>query len=168
MKKTVEKLVVPILVLLFTIFALNLIAQDKEQHRNMQQNKERIEAQKVAFITNRLDLSSAEAERFWPVYNDFKDELKAKQKTWRNKHDFKPNDIYEMSDTDAEEFAKDQLNHEQEMLNLRKGLITNMKGVISAQKIVMLLEAEKEFRVELMRKISHGRSTGVGRSEDRR
>ncbi len=62
----------------------------------------------------------------------------------------------------------DQLNHEQEMLDLRKGLITNMKGVISPQKILMLLEAEKEFRVELMRRVSHGRSTGVGRSEDRR
>lgn len=154
------------ILVVFTL-SYSLTAQNSNQHRNMQQNRERIEAQKVAFITNKLDLSSAEAEKFWPVYNDFKDEQKTKQKTWRDNHDIATEDIVKMSDVDAEKFAQDELNHEQEMLNVRKGLITNLKGVISPQKIVLLMGAEKEFRVELMRKVSHGRTHGEGRNDNR-
>lgn len=31
----------------------------------------RIEAEKIAFFTRRMDLSPEEAKLFWPVYNDF-------------------------------------------------------------------------------------------------
>jgi len=168
MKTLKEKSVTLIILFLLTVFVFDLQAQDKGQQRNMEQNKERIETQKVAFITDRLDLSVEEAEKFWPVYNNYKGSQKTKQKAWRDEHDFTSDEITNMTDNEADEFAKAQMGHEQEMLDLRKGLITNMKGVISPQKILMLLEAEKDFRVELMRKMSHGRGTGVGRSEDRK
>jgi len=169
MKKIAEKFSARVLLIamcLATVYTVN--AQEGGQNRDMQQNKERIEAQKVAFITNKLDLNSAEAEKFWPVYNDYFNQLKTKQKTWRDQHDFKPDDINKMSDAEASEFAEDQLNHEQEILDLRKDLITNLNGVISPQKILMLLDAEKEFRIELMRKVSHSRGIGEGRDENRR
>ena len=149
--------------MIFIMPVYNIQAQERQQHRNMQQNRERIEAQRVAFITDRLDLSSAEAEKFWPVYNEFKDKLKDKQQSWRKQHDFKPENIAEMTDLEAQEFAKAQLNHEQEMLNLRKELLANLNGVISPQKILMLFEAEKDFRVELMRRVSQGRGPGTGK-----
>lgn len=168
MKTLKGKSVTFIFLFVLTVFVFSLHAQDKGQHKNMEQNKERIEAQKVAFITDRLDLSVEEAEKFWPVYNNYKNSQKSKQKAWRDEHDFTPEEITNMTDNEADEFAKAQMNHEQEMLDLRKGLITNMKGVISPQKILMLLEAEKDFRVELMRKMSRGRGTGVGRSEERK
>ena len=33
--------------------------------------RERLQAQKVAFFTEKIDLTADEAEKFWPVYNDF-------------------------------------------------------------------------------------------------
>ncbi len=168
MKRTIRKISAIILVLFLIIFTNGLFAQGGGQHRNMPQNKEMIEAQKVAFITSKLDLNSAEAEKFWPVFNSYKDQQKSKQKAWRIDHDFTPEDIQKMTDSEADEFAKAQLLHEQEMLNLRKGLITDMQGVISPQKILMLLEAEKEFRMELMKRVSQGRGHGEGRDEERR
>ena len=35
--------------------------------------KERIKAQKVAFITEQLSLTSEEAQGFWPIYNEFEE-----------------------------------------------------------------------------------------------
>ena len=166
--KIAEKFTGTLLVLVFVTSVYTLHSQDRDQNRDMQQNKERIEAQKVAFITTKLDLSSAEAEKFWPVYNEFKNEQKEMQRNWREKHNLKPEDIAELTDAEAEKFAKDQLDHEQEMLDKRKELIIKMKGVLSPQKILMLLEAEKEFRVELMRKVSQGRAPDKGRYENRR
>ena len=51
------------------IFAFPLSAQDK-------QRSEQIESVKVAFITQKLDLNSSEAEKFWPVYNNYQREMK--------------------------------------------------------------------------------------------
>ena len=168
MKNSLKKLAVTALALLLAISFFDVNAQEYNRERDLEQKKERFEAQKVAFITDRLDLSSAEAEKFWPIYNKYKDEQKTAQKAWRSDHDYSHEDIIKMSDSEAEKFTKDQLGHEQKLLDLRKALITNMKGVISPQKIVMLFEAEKEFRVDLMRKVSHGQGQGTGRSENRK
>ena len=51
------------------IFAFSLSAQDK-------QRSEQIESFKFAFITQKLDLNSSEAEKFWPVYNNYQREMK--------------------------------------------------------------------------------------------
>ena len=36
------------------------------------ENKEKIKALKIAYLTEKLDLSSNEAEKFWPIYNKHK------------------------------------------------------------------------------------------------
>ncbi|OZA24427.1 MAG: hypothetical protein B7X86_08430 [Sphingobacteriales bacterium 17-39-43] len=46
-----------------------LMSQDRRGHY------ERIEAIKVAFITKKLDLTTEEAQKFWPVYNNYQKEL---------------------------------------------------------------------------------------------
>jgi len=53
------------------IFSLCLSASICGQQITKEQKLERIKAQKMAFITNKLNLSSEEAQLFWPVYNDF-------------------------------------------------------------------------------------------------
>jgi hypothetical protein len=53
---------------LLLLFCLPAMAQ-KDKIR------ERIKAQRIAFITQRLALTPDEAQKFWPVYNQFSDEL---------------------------------------------------------------------------------------------
>src|SRR4030043_2082544 len=36
-------------------------------------NQERLNAYKIAFFTKRLNLTPGEAEKFWPVYNEFQE-----------------------------------------------------------------------------------------------
>ena len=165
MKKSF-KLAKSITLIIFLMSAYGIYSQEGH-YGEMQQKKERIEAQKVAFITARLDLSSAEAERFWPVYNAFHKKLREKQQSWRTEHGFNPEAIAEMTDTEAEKIAQAHLNHEQELLEIKRELLTDLKGIISPQKILILFEAEKQFRVDLMRRVSQGRSTGDGRNNTR-
>ena len=40
-----------------------------------QENREKIKAQKVAFITSKLELNADEAQLFWPVYNEYQKKL---------------------------------------------------------------------------------------------
>ena len=52
-----------------TIVMLLLSAASYGQDNNRKGWQERIKAEKIAFLTDAMDLSPAEAERFWPIYN---------------------------------------------------------------------------------------------------
>ena len=55
------------LVIIALIFSVTLFAQ--------RPGKEKIKAFKTAFITEKLDLSQTEAQKFWPIYNEFEKKL---------------------------------------------------------------------------------------------
>ena len=46
------------------LLTMNVVAQSPEK-------RERIKALKVAFITEKLELTESEAQKFWPIYNTF-------------------------------------------------------------------------------------------------
>ena len=53
------------------IFALLISIQLFSQQRG---SSEKIKALKVSFITEKLELTSNEASKFWPIYNKFETE----------------------------------------------------------------------------------------------
>ena len=67
MKKTQIFAAIAAMTLAGMAFAFNAGAQDKKENGAM---KEKVKAERVAFITARVDLTVAEAEKFWPVYNE--------------------------------------------------------------------------------------------------
>ncbi len=150
--------------LLTTLFLVMFLSSSLQgQHpgmKNFDENKDKIKAHKIAFITDKLDLSPAEAEKFWPLYNEHEAKVDQERKGFREKHDFSPDQIKKMSDKDASDFIAAQENHEQEMLDLNKEFNTKLKGVLSPQKILILMESEREFRVELMRKVAGFKGRG--------
>jgi hypothetical protein len=75
--------------IMFLTMSTDLIAQDRREHY------QRIEAIKVAFITKKLDLTTEEAQKFWPVYNNYQKELMElmrKRREDRKKTDIDSND----------------------------------------------------------------------------
>ncbi|MCD4697631.1 MAG: hypothetical protein K8S16_15500 [Bacteroidales bacterium] len=135
-----------------------LFSQGFQQHNQKKEQRERIEAHKIAFITDKLNLSPAEAEKFWPVYNSNKEIMKAEFESFREKIDFTPQDIQKLSDEEALAFLDSQQAHEQKMLKLKISFSDQLKSILPPQKILRLIEAEREFKVELMRKVSELRN----------
>ena len=66
--------------LLIIIFCLSAFAQPPKNHP---EKREQIEALRISFITQRLDLTREEAQRFWPVYNEYHDALESLRKERR-------------------------------------------------------------------------------------
>jgi len=57
---------------LFICVAMLFISVDVfSQHTNKVKDEEKIKAEKVAFLTTQLDLTVAEAQKFWPLYNEY-------------------------------------------------------------------------------------------------
>jgi hypothetical protein len=111
-----------------------------------EQRKERMEAQKIAFITQKLSLTPDEAEKFWPVYNEFtkkNEDLVKKQVDAR-----KGKDINSMSDQDASALIDSELNMQEQRTALLKEYTPKFKAVLPVKKVALLYQAEKEFRMK--------------------
>jgi hypothetical protein len=114
------------LLTLFTIFIF-LLANAQNGQRI-----EKIQALKIAFITQRLDLTSAEAEKFWPLYNEYEREINNLRMSNKN---------------------GDVLDNEQKLLNIKKKYSPSFEKVLGPQKLNKFFNAEKEFRNVLIKRL---------------
>jgi len=162
--KTTKILFIPLF--LFFFVPVSLFAQQGKGRNMNAEQREKIETQRIAFITDKLELTPQEAEKFWPVYNEYKKITNAERKAHREKLDFDHEKIFELSDEKANEIIQSQLKHEQKMLDMRKSFHLELLDILSPQKVLRLFEAEKEFRVELMRRVA-GREERMHRNRNK-
>ncbi len=119
--------------------------------RDHQELMERIESKRIAFISNELSLSPEEAQVFWPVYNQYQEEMKAlKAFDKENKDDFRDN-----IDTDAVLDA--MLQKEEQMLELKKKYTSKMKAAIGSRKTLMFYRLERKFKEEMLKGLKRRR-----------
>lgn len=146
------------LVSLFIVFNAN--AQEKGE-----KFREQMKAKKVAFITNKLELSVEEAQTFWPVYNEHdKNQVELQQKRreimkkiHHNDGTLKDDELLAMID----KLTEIDLEQAQES----KTYIGKVKKVLTASKIVKLFEAEREFKHSILKEYKggmHGGPEGSG------
>ncbi len=128
----------------FFVMAVQLTAQI-DRGSMKEKGRDRIESMRIAFITEKLNLSTEEAQRFWPVYNEFKaDERKIKQ-------DGKPEkSLQDMTEKEAEQFITERFSSQDRQLQLEKKYYARMKDVISIRKIALLYQAEIDFKKRLV------------------
>ncbi|WP_299224533.1 sensor of ECF-type sigma factor [uncultured Psychroserpens sp.] len=112
--------------------------------------KERIKAQKIAFITEQLDLTPDEAEKFWPIYNKFEattDKVRSEDlRTIKREMRDNPN----LSDKEADALLQQLMNAENKMHEAKLKLVNDLKKVIPSLKIIRLKAAEDEFNRRLL------------------
>ena len=138
-----------ILPLLIAFISLNVIAQDGPIIRK---KKEQIKALKVAFITNELALTSDEATKFWPLFNAFEEKQqeikKQKLKGYLKRLD--DGSFDNLSEKEATTMLAQMESTEDELYQLKKKFISNLKGIISPIKILKLKKAEENFNRKLL------------------
>lgn len=138
-----------ILPLIIAFISLNVIAQDGPIIRK---KKEQIKALKVAFITNELSLTSDEATKFWPLFNAFEvkqQEIK-KQKLKGYLKRVDDGSFDNLSEKEATTMLAQMESTEDELYQLKKKFISNLKGIISPIKILKLKKAEENFNRKLL------------------
>jgi adenylate kinase len=131
------------LVLILFLVSCGLTAQNDR--------KEKIKAIKTAYITEQLDLSSSEAEKFWPVYNDYEDKMKSLRENDRREIylNIREN-IESMSDKEANTLLDKHLEIKAKELRYQEELVVNLRRAISPKKILKLKKAEQDFKKKLL------------------
>ena len=137
---------------LYPIFFLLLSLNFYGQSDNFKDKKEKIKAMKVAFLTSELDLTSNEAEKFWPLYNTFDDkqfELRhQKMKSYFKR--MQGDNLDKLSEKDANALLDQIQDCDEDLFNLRKKFISNLKEILPSIKIIKLKKAEEDFNRKLL------------------
>ncbi len=147
-----------ILLIAFSISAFGLFGQV-----NRDKIEQKIEAQKVAFITQQLELTPGEAEKFWPIYNQYKNEMKELKSNYPMGID----DWIDVTEEDAKFHLKAFLDREAREVELKKNYIDRITNVLSYKKTLRLLRLEREFKTRILKGLQERRARGM-RSTDRR
>lgn len=114
--------------------------------------RNQIKASKVAFLTNELNLTTIEAEKFWPLYNTFEDKQreikKEKIKGYRNRLD---NSDDKLTEKEAAAALAQMEKTEDELYQLRKKFISDLKVILPVTKILKLKKADEDFNRKLLK-----------------
>ena len=105
--------------------------------------KEKIKAARIGLITQRLGLTPEQAEKFWPIYNEFTQ----KRTDLRRQYKSAEKNINPNPDPKQQQGLVDLgLKIKQDELNLEKEYSGRLMNVITAQQMLNLRQAERDFR----------------------
>ena len=138
-------------------FCFSTNAQKRKGH------KEKIKLLKISYLTEQLDLTSLEAEKFWPVYNEHSKNILY---FMTKKSDAIKKELSVVKEIDSinEKKALTLFNLtqylERKKFEERENYIKKLKTILPIKKILKLQIAEKEFGRKLMRKYRHKNNKG--------
>ncbi|RQP11219.1 MAG: hypothetical protein EAS52_21735 [Parapedobacter sp.] len=137
--------------LLFSVIA---VAQETRAQRF-----ERIEAEKIAFITKELNLTPSEAQKFFPVYNQYFREISTLKRERRSdKTPYTPNlQSQKLPGNNLNPSNRDVLAFDAKELEVKKIYRKRFSEIVGPARASRFFEVEEEFRSYLLRELQHRR-----------
>jgi hypothetical protein len=135
-----------ILTILFLIIASLSLGFAQDEQTTLRNNGGKIEALKIAYLTNKLALSPEEAQKFWPVYNKYMEEIRTTR-------------------LDAREKKQNEIVTDEKILTIRKKYSVEFGKVLSSEKVNTFFKAEKEFGNYLQKEIIERRQQRLERKK---
>lgn len=94
----------------------------------------RVQAYKIAYITKKLELSPEEAQKFWPMYNKYEEEMIKTRIKFRKEN-------------------TSEIEKEQKLLEIKKDYSKEFIKIIGDKKTDDFFKAEKEFNTQVQREL---------------
>jgi hypothetical protein len=116
-------------------------------------NLEKLNNYKIGFLTKKLNLSSEEAEKFWPVYNEYQgqrnliqlEKLKLNRNFNLNESTLSDNQLEEMGDKYVDCLVQESA--------LAVTFHKKLKEVLPPVKVIRYYQAENQYKVQLLNEL---------------
>jgi len=122
--------------------------------------REKVKSLKIAYITARLDLTSTEAQAFWPIYNAHEEKQNELRKKERREIRAKLREANDLSEAEADKLLALALSIQAEKEKLNSNFLKEINKVISSKKTILLMNAEENFKKRLLREYRHKKGGG--------
>lgn len=152
MKQTLQR--ITLLIALCAVVFTPVVAQgtDDDQHASKEKMAE-IKAQKSAYITTKLELTTEQAQQFWPLYNAYDAQQDVIRKEARELGRGARNSGDALTEAQAAEMIAKHLANLQKEVDLDNQYSDKFKKSIGAVKTVQLRLAEQDFNREVLRRL---------------
>jgi len=131
-----------------SLFLVPSVLAQGGSNANMEILAEKVKADKKLVVAMNLNLSDAEAEAFWPVYNSYQADLeKVYQRLGQLVSDYA--DAYNsgsISNDTAGKLIKEWLQAEADEMKLRVANVKKLAKVLPAKKVMRYLQIENKIR----------------------
>lgn len=116
-------------------------------------NLEKLNNYKIGFFTRRLNLTTGEAEKFWPVYNEYQiqrnqiqlEKMKLNRLFNQNGSTLNDNQLSEMGDKYVDCLVQESA--------LAVTFHKKLKEVLPPSKVIMYYQAENQYKAQLLNEL---------------
>ncbi|MBK7433383.1 MAG: hypothetical protein IPI66_05350 [Chitinophagaceae bacterium] len=133
-----------LLIVSLFLAGLTAVKAQDDQPGDEAKKQEKIKALYIAYISQQLQLSPDEAQKFWPVHGQFENELRSV------KHDMP------------------ELEKQQAVLNIKKKYQENFNRILGPNRCERFYRMDGEFKRKLLERIRNQRQNQVQRPKMRR
>jgi hypothetical protein len=153
--------------LILSIFLTSIFAQGQLQRKNsedmekMEMRKKRVEqlqnqkeSTMIGLQTNYLDLSPEQAQQFFPMQKEYKDQVREAQKQYREKVVKLRSKAEDVSKFDIDTAIKYQLEMKEELAKLESEFLKNTTSVLSNEQRTKLVFQEERMKSEAAKRVA--------------
>lgn len=123
---------------------------------------QRIKAERVAFYNDKLELTAKEAEKFWPVYNDYTNRQEKLNMERRMLLRYIDSNSDNMSEEEIEESLRKYIENQNASHALFIEYNKKFLEILPVEKVIRLYIVENQFKQYLLRKIGDARMERAG------
>lgn len=119
--------------------------------------REKLDAYRVGFFTKKMNLTSEEAEKFWPAYNDYQ---RKKNELQRERimlvRDFNQNESA-LSDKELTEIGDNLIATLSRENELAQEFHKRLRELLSPDKVIRYYQAENQWKAQLLNELQENR-----------
>jgi len=128
-------------------------------------NLEKFGTYKIGFFTKKMNLNSQEAEKFWPVYNEYQ---KQKNQIQRDKimliRDFNQNEG-SLSDSQLTDMGDKLIRDLSDESSLAVAFHRKIKDILPPAKVIRYYQAENQYKIQLLKELQENRQQHKGNQD---
>ena len=153
------------------VLSLGAFAQGPQGPRRGGDNgwRERVRAEKVAFLTEEIDLTESEAQVFWPIYNEIQKSQRDGFEAVKNAYDARAKGVEEKkSSKEMEKLVKAYIDAKEKNEGIETKYLNKLLKVLPAEKVARYYVAEEKFRHQQIGRLGNGNFPNIRMSEEQR
>jgi len=132
-------------------------AGDKHRKKPSPEMRQKMEAYKIAFFTEGLELTSEEAQQFFPIFNERERKMKALKREYRPD---KRSNFDAMNEAEIQQLLDRHFEMRQRELDLNKEYAAKFIKVLPPRKVFKIRHLEREFKRTIMNEFKKRKGKG--------
>lgn len=165
------KKVISVLCLL-AVLATGALAQEQQRGRHGQGSegwRERVRSEKVAFLTEQIDLSESEAQVFWPIYNQIQKEQREAFEAVRKAYEAMEKGLQEgKTGKEMEKLVNAYVDAKDKNEGIETKYLNKLMKALPAEKVARYYVAEEKFRHQQIGRLGNGNFPNFKMSEEQK